>query len=217
MKIFGVDPGQPELDLISEIASLLRKGAIIAYPTDTFYALGGDGFNPESTHKIRILKGRGGAKPFPYIIDNPQRLAQWGISLGPPAAALADVFWPGPVSLVVSGPTILPANALDSRKTLCVRVPDNRIARALAGSISGLVIATSANPSGCAPARTAHEALEHFRGEIDAIVDGGPSASEAPSTIVDVTGQNAIILREGAVPSDRIKAVIARAERKENF
>lgn len=213
MKIFEVNPEQPEPDLISEIASLLKKGAIVAYPTDTFYALGGDGFNPESIHRIRILKGREGDKPFPYIIDKPQRLVQWRIRLKWSAAALAEKFWPGPVSLVVSGPGTLPGNVLDSRKAVCVRVPDSPVARALAGSIGGLVIATSANPSGRAPARAAHEALEYFRGEIDAVVDGGPSASETPSTIVDVTGQNAIVLREGAVPSDRIKAVIAGIEK----
>ncbi|MBI4832247.1 MAG: threonylcarbamoyl-AMP synthase [Candidatus Lindowbacteria bacterium] len=212
MKIFEVDPEHPDHELVSEIVALLKKGAVIAYPTDTLYALGGDAFNKELNHRIRILKGREGTKPLPHIIDEAERLAQWRIRLSPPAAVIAAKFWPGPVSIVVKGSSALPAEVLDSRKTICVRVPDCRIARSLAGGVSGLLVATSANPSGQPPARTAHEAAEYFRGEIDAVVDGGPSASELPSTIVDVSGRQTVILREGALRSERIKAVIAMIE-----
>ncbi|UCD57000.1 MAG: threonylcarbamoyl-AMP synthase [Candidatus Hydrogenedentota bacterium] len=213
MKVFELSPGAPEPRLVNEIASLLKGGGVIAYPTDTLYGLGGDGFNPDANHKIRLLKGREGAKPFPYVIDKPERLAEWGIGLTPAGVAIAEKFWPGPVSLIVEDSGNLPSDVLGVRRTICVRVPDNRIARAVAGALGGLLVATSANPAGRSPARNAREAMEYFRGEIDAVVDGGPSASGLPSTIVDVTGRKIVILREGAVPVDELKTVVAQVEK----
>ncbi len=199
---------------MNEVASLLKKGGVIAYPTDTLYGLGGDAFNSDANHKVRILKGREGAKPFPYVIDKPERLAEWGIRLSPVAAAIAETFWPGPVSLVVEDSGNLPTDVLDARRMICVRMPDNTIARAIAGALGGLLVATSANPSGGRPARSAQEAMEYFRGEIDAVVDGGPSTCKLPSTIVEVTGRKIVILREGAVPADRLSAVVAEFGRR---
>ncbi len=212
MKVYEVDPKAPKRGHIHEIASILKKGGIIAYPTDTLYGLGGDAFNPEAVHRIRILKGREGAKPLPYIIDKVERLSEWGIVLSQVGMAIAKQFWPGPVSLVVEDSGNLPADVVDSRRTLCVRAPDNQVARAIAGALRGLLVATSANPSGKAPARTAREAIEYFRGEIDAVVDGGTSRSGMPSTIVDVTRQKALIVREGVVSSERLRTVIDKFE-----
>jgi L-threonylcarbamoyladenylate synthase len=213
MKIFEINPGNPEPRLVNEIASILKAGGIIAYPTDTLYALGGDAFNPETGHKIRILKGREGTKPFPYIIDKAERLKEWRIRLSPAAVALAQEFWPGPVSFVAQDSGNLPGHVLDLRKTICLRVPKNNIARAIASALGGLLIATSANLAEHPAAQNAGEATRYFRGEIDAVVDGGPSTSSLPSTIVDVTGQKVVILREGAVSKDRLHAVIAEVEK----
>ena len=197
-----------------EIASLLKKGGVIAYPTDTLYALGGDAFNPDVQHKIRILKGREVTKPFPYIIDKAERLREWGLQLSPVAATIAAKFWPGPLALVLEDSGGLPAEVLDVNRTICVRMPDNKIARAIAGALGGLAIATSANPAGRTPARAAREAMEWFRGEIDAVVDGGPSSSSEPSTIVDVTGSKVVILREGAIPAAKVRAATEEFEGK---
>jgi L-threonylcarbamoyladenylate synthase len=214
MKVFEPDPTAPDPGLIREIAALLKKGGIIAYPTDTLYGLGGDAFNPDAIHRIRILKGREGTKPFPYIIDNARRLADWNIRLRPDAAAIAKTFWPGPVSLVVEDAGTLPSEVVHSGRTICVRVPANRIARAITNAVGGLLIATSANPSGHASARTAQEAIEYFKGEIEAVVDGGPMTSELPSTIVDVTGGTVLILREGAIPADQIMAAVTESRKR---
>lgn len=214
MKIFELNPNAPEAKLVHEIASLLKKGGVIAYPTDTLYALGGDAFNPDVQHKIRILKGREAAKPFPYVIDKAERLREWGLQLSPVAATLTAKFWPGPLSLVVEDAGGLPSEVLDVNRTICLRVPDNKIACAIAAALGGLVIATSANPAGRTPARTAQEAMERFRGEIDAVVDGGPSSSPEPSTIVDVSGPKVVILREGAISATKVRDIVEEFERK---
>ena len=214
MKVFEPNLEAPNPGLTHEIAALLKKGGIIAYPTDTLYGLGGDAFNPEASHRIRMLKGREGAKPFPYIIDTAKRLSEWHIRLGPDAEVIAKTFWPGPVSLVVEDSGTLPKEVLHSGRTICVRVPDNKIARAITSALGGLLIATSANPSGHASARTAQEAIRYFRGEIDAVVDGGPMISALPSTVVDVTGDKLVILREGAIPADLIMARVAGAKKR---
>ncbi len=214
MKVYELDPNNPESDSVGEIASLLRAGKVIAYPTDTLYGLGADAFIPEAVRRIAILKGRDGAKPFPYIIDRADRLSEWGIKPGPNAQAIIENLWPGPVSLVLEGSDALPGHALDQRRRICLRIPENKIARALAASLSGLLVATSANPGGEPPAGSAREAANYFRGEIEAVVDGGPSAQGAPSTIVDVSGEKVVILREGAVPTDTILSVLAKARKK---
>lgn len=214
MKIFSLNAHSPEPKLINEIGSLLKKGGVIAYPTDTFYGLGGDAFNYEVHHRVRTLKGREGGKPFPFIIDKAERLAEWGIRLNSLGVALVKRFWPGPLSIIVQDTGALPADALDARKTMCVRLPDSKIARAIAGSVGGLLIATSANPSGGKPARSAREAAEAFKGEIDAVVDGGPSPLRVPSTIVDVAGGKMIILREGAIPVDQLLQVADNVEKE---
>lgn len=216
MKVFELNPTDPDPGMTSQIASLLKKGGIIAYPTDTLYGLGGDAFNHEAQHRIMILKGREGTKPFPYIIDRTERLGEWRIRLSVIARAIVKNFWPGPISLVVKGSANLPGHTLDKNKTICLRLPESGIARAIAGELGGLLIATSANLAGVAPACCAREAIGYFRGMIDAVVDGGPSPSKLPSTIVDVTGEEAVILREGALPADRIHAVAAEALKRGN-
>jgi len=214
MQIFELNPDNPDPDLVKEIGSLLKNGKIIAYPTDTLYGLGANPFDYDAVHRITILKGRDSAKPFPYIIDRVERLRQWGIHLSPLAEAIAQKFWPGPVSLVVRGSRKLPGHILDANKKICLRVPQNNIARSIAAAARGLIVATSANPGGLAPSRSAREAMEYFRGEIDAIVDGGPSEGAAPSTILDVSKGKVVILREGAVPSEKILSALADAQKR---
>ncbi len=212
MKVYALDPDGPDPELITEIASLLKQDGTIAYPTDTLYGLGADAFNPVAYQRISILKGRDGTKPFPHIIDRPERLKEWGVKLGHGAEEIIGAFWPGPVSLIVQDTGKLPGHVLGPGRTLCVRVPDNRIARDVAGSVGGLLAATSANPTGLPPASCAGEAIDYFQGEIDAVIDGGPSKGRLPSTIVDVTGQKVVILREGAIPADKILAVIDKIQ-----
>ncbi len=216
MQVFELNPEAPELDLIGEIAELLRAGKIIAYPTDTLYGLGANAFDYDAAHRILILKGREGKKkPFPYIIDERERLEEWEISLSPLAETIVEEFWPGPVSLVVKGSGgKLPAHTIGPEGKVCVRMPRSKIARAIAARAGGLIVATSANPAGLPASRSAREAMEYFRGEIDAVVDGGPSDSGMPSTIVDVSGEKIVILREGAVPSEKIFSALAGAQKR---
>jgi L-threonylcarbamoyladenylate synthase len=214
MQVFELNPDSPEPDLAREIAALLRKGKIIAYPTDTLYALGADAFNYDAVHGITILKGRDGTKPFPYIIDTIDRLDKWGIQLAPIARAIAKDFWPGPISLVVNGSKGLPRQVLDEKGRICIRVPRNKIARLIAGCAGGLLVATSANPSGRPPSRSAQEVIEYFRGEIAAVIDGGRSEQQVPSTIVDVSEGKVVIIREGAVPSEEILTALAQAQKR---
>jgi L-threonylcarbamoyladenylate synthase len=214
MQVFDLNPDSPEVDLTKEIAALLGQGKVVAYPTDTLYALGADAFNHDAVHRIAILKGRDGTKPFPCIIDTVERLQKWGIELSPVAGAIADNFWPGPVSLVVKGPIGLPGYVLNEKGAICLRVPESKIARSIARNIGGLLVATSANPSGCPPSRSAQEAIDYFRGEIDAVIDGGRSTKDSPSTILDVSEGKLVIIREGAVPSEEILSALARVQKR---
>jgi L-threonylcarbamoyladenylate synthase len=212
MKIFALNAAAPEPKLVNEIASLLKEGGTIAYPTDTLYGLGADAFNRDAYHRIGILKGRDGRKPFPHVVDKPERLNEWQINITPIAAAIIDEFWPGPVSLIFQDTGNLPTYTLGPSQTVCLRIPDCAIARSIAGALGGLLVATSANPSGRPAACSAQEAIGYFRGEIDAVIDGGPSICRMPSTIVDVTHRKAVIVREGAVPAEKLRAVLAEIQ-----
>jgi len=214
MLVFEPNPKAPEPELIKEIASLLKKGELIAYPTDTLYGLGVDASNGDAIHRIMILKGRDGQKPFPYIIDDPERLTEWGIVVSPLAEAMIERYWPGPVSLIFDGSAKMPRHALDSAGRICLRTPRSQIARSIAAETGGLIVATSANPSGQPAALTALEALKYFRGEIGAIVDGRPCKGHLPSTILDVSEGKVKIMREGAVPAEDILSALAEAQKK---
>ena len=93
-------------------------------------------------------------------------------------------------------------------------MPENKIARAVAGQLNGLLVATSANPAGMAPACCVREAMGYFRGEIDAVIDGGPNTCQLPSTIVDITGKDITILREGMISVDKLSAFIAEIQKE---
>ncbi|MCA3438313.1 MAG: threonylcarbamoyl-AMP synthase [Rhodobacter sp.] len=198
----------PTPDGIAQAADLLRKGGLVAFPTETVYGLGGDA---RSDHAVaRIFGAKGRPRFNPLIVHLPDVAAARGLAVFDARAdALAARFWPGPLTLVLplragSGLSGLVTAGLPA---VALRVPAHPVARALLQVFGGPLAAPSANPSGrVSPTRAAH-VIESLGGRIDAVIDGGPCAVGVESTIVGLDGA-ARLLRPGGVPVEALETAL---------
>ena len=192
-----------EATLIAEAAAIVTAGGVVAYPTDTFYGLATDARQAGAVARLFSVKGRSGDVAIPLIAADLDQAEMVG-ELGPLAHDLACRFWPGPLTLVVTARPVLPATLLAGGRTVAVRVPDHAVARQLAATVGFPVTSTSANRSGEPPPTTADDVVRTLGDSIDLVLDGGVCAGGRPSTIVDTTGEVPTLVREGAVPWERI-------------
>jgi L-threonylcarbamoyladenylate synthase len=191
---------------IPTAVKLLQGGHLVAFPTDTVYGLGAQLFIPEAIEKLYQVKEREHLKAIPVLLSDPAALDQITSSMNILAHRLADHFWPGPLTLVVPGHPELPAN-LSLLPTIGVRMPNHPIALALLQA-SGPLAVTSANLSGQENAQTAEQVYTQLAARIPLILDGGSTPGGAPSTVVDCTGPEPIILRAGPVTIEEIRAIL---------
>ncbi len=180
---------------VEEAAEALTRGELVAFPTDTVYGVAaGHGHIQE----LFRAKGRPKDKRIPILLSDASHLETSAI-VTPTARALADRFWPGPLTIVLVAPR---------RGTLAFRVPASDLARRLIAASGGGLPVTSANLSGHPDATTAEEVCEQLDGRIALILDGGRTPGGVPSTVVDCTGNDARVLREGAIPEREIDHAI---------
>ncbi len=192
--------------VLAQAADAIKRGDVVAYPTETFYGLPADPRNAQAIERVFAAKGRRSEEPLPLIAADLMQVEQWFGRLSPIAAALAHDFWPGPLTLVLPLPANheLPANLTAGRDNIAVRVPAHPVARALAAAAGGLVTSTSANPSGTPPATTADEVRRTLADRVAMVIDGGTTAGGAPSTIVDVVGAHPRLVRAGVIAWERV-------------
>lgn len=174
----------------------LRRGEVVAYPTETFYALGVDALDELALARLRELKGRG-EKAISVLIDGPAMLERLCADVPPRARALMDRYWPGALTIALPARSEVPAPLL-ADGYVAVRHSPNPVAAALLAALGSPLTATSANRAGEPPAITA-EAVDEAFGGACRVLDGGPTPGGAPSTLVRVRGGTLEILRAGAV------------------
>jgi L-threonylcarbamoyladenylate synthase len=191
---------QPEIE---KGVKILQKGGVIAFPTDTVYGLGADAFNSTAVERIYEIKNRPKHRQLPLLIADVERLTTLADPIPEIAWFLARRFWPGGLTLVLSKADSLPTY-LAPESTIAVRVPDHPVCLALIQHLRNPIIGTSANISGQPPALTAEEVGQQLGGKIDFIINGGKCPGGKESTVVDVTHESPIILRQGIIPSDEI-------------
>lgn len=182
-----------------QAAAHVRAGDLIAFRTDTFYGLGADPFNAAALQKLLALKGRDDGKPILLVIGDAAEVARFGARRSQLFDALSARHWPGALTLVVSAHEHLPHELTAGTGTIGLRLPADEEVRALVRACGGALTATSANPAGAPPARTAQEVARFFPDGLALIVDGGATRTEEPSTVLDVTQDAARLIREGAV------------------
>ena len=192
---------------IRRAADVILGGGIVAYPTDTVYGLGANVFLPGAPEKVAAAKRRPEEKHMPALIGERSQLAELVTSIPLDAERLMAAFWPGALTIVLpKRPRLSP---LLGDTTLGARQPDHAASRALLAAAGVPITGTSANRSGQPSATTAQEVWEQLGAAVDLILDGGPAAGSAPSTVIDCTVRPARILREGALTRSALAAVVA--------
>ena len=184
-------------------ADVLRNNGLVAFPTDTVYGVGALAFKPEAVQRLYIVKGRSTDKAIAVLVARNSDLLRVAGELTPSARQLALKFWPGSITLVVPKHPDLP-KAVSALSTVGVRLPDHLVAKKLL-ELTGPLAVTSANRSGEPNALTAAEVLARLSGRIDLIIDGGPAPGGVPSTVVDCTGPQPRVLREGPISAAEIE------------
>jgi len=185
-------------EIIFAVAAL-RRGEVIAYPTETFYGLGVDALDELALARLRALKGRDG-KAISVLVDGPAMLETLCPEVPPLAAELMRRYWPGPLTIALPAQRNLPGALVDAG-CIAVRQSSHPTAQALVSQLGRPLTATSANRAGQAPATTDEAVEEAFEGRCR-VVHGGPTSGGAPSTLVRVRGPKLEILRRGAIEID---------------
>ncbi len=199
----SIDP-----DLMAHAGRIIRSGGLVAFPTETVYGLGGDALDPDASRKIYAAKGRPCDNPL--IVHIAQMSALDAIVSGIPAAAsaLADAFWPGPLTMIFHKSDLVPKETTGGLDTVAVRMPSHPAALELIRQGGGYIAAPSANTSGRpSPTRASH-VYEDLNGKIDMIIDGGPVGIGIESTIVDLTEEVPTVLRPGFISLEMLRSVL---------
>ncbi len=205
-----IDPLGADAGPLREVASALEGGAVVAYPTETFYALGAAAFSKGAVARVYRLKGRAASKSLPVIVSDLDMVGEIAARLPAGFIRLAGEFWPGPLTLVLPAAEAVPAFLAGPGRTIAVRVPPLAWLRALVRELGEPLTATSANLAG-GPEQTDPAAVETlFGGRIELVLDAGPSPGGLPSTIVDLSSAPPRVLREGRIPSARVFEALGR-------
>ncbi len=197
---------------LSQAAEVIDRGGVIAFRTDTFYGLGADPFQQKAVQKIKEFKGREDHKPILVLISDEGQLQRLISPVSDVFISAADRFWPGPLTIIGPAQAAVPTEITAGTKTVGVRLPDDDKVRSLVRKCGGILTATSANPSAAPPARTAAEVHGYFGDRIDLIIDGGPAKTDQPSTVIDISGSDIELIREGVIAW----SVIIQGMKKEN-
>jgi tRNA threonylcarbamoyl adenosine modification protein (Sua5/YciO/YrdC/YwlC family) len=194
----------------------LRRGGLLAYPTETLFGLGADGRSTTAVERLRRWKGRGAQKPLPILVEGSEALALLGVDLSPLPRRLAEVFWPGPLTLVLHCPEPFAPGVAREDGAVGFRCSTHPVAAALARRAAregiGPLTATSLNRSGEAPARTRSQAASYCDGRPGSPIlmdlPGAVATGGTPSSVLDVTGPRPRMLREGAISSEQVTAFL---------
>lgn len=202
-------PDKTALDIREQIErgiSILKGGGLVAFPTDTVYALGASAAIPRAVERVYALKERPQNLALPLLLDKPSRISEVASYVSPLAWRLIRRFWPGALTLVLPVKNSVSRIITGGGKTVAVRVPAHPLTIALIQGVGAPVIGTSANLSGKPAALTADEVRSQFGDKIDLVIDGGGCPGRE-STIVDLSGEIPRVLREGAISREELKEV----------
>ena len=199
----AADPSAPGI-----AAEIIRKGGLVAIPTETVYGLGANGLDEQAVARIFEAKGRPQDNPLILHVAEPKEMEHRCHSIPDEAYALAEKFWPGPLTMVLPARDVVPKRTTGGLSTVAVRCPDNDATRQIIRLAGAPIAAPSANISGKPSTTTAQHVLHDHNGRIDAIVDGGPCRVGVESTIVDLTEHRPRLLRPGGITPEQLLEVL---------
>ena len=187
--------------------SVLKRGGVVAFPTDTVYGLGASIEDKGALERVYRLKGRPLSRPLPLLLARTSQINDVAYLVPQIAWQLAYRFLPGALTLVLPKKAIVSDLVTAGSARVAVRVPDHHVPRALVEGLGTPIVGTSANLSGKPAALSAGEVFSQFDARIDLVIDGGPCTGGEESTIIDLSGERPRILREGALPVEKIREV----------
>jgi L-threonylcarbamoyladenylate synthase len=206
----SIDPERPEPALLAGAAVWILNGGIVAVPTDTLYGLAADPFDAVAVARLFAVKGRSAERALPLVAADSTQVEHWLGELPVLGRQLATRFWPGPLTLLVRAPAALVPEVTGGTGLVGVRVPAHAVARGLCVACRKPLTATSANISGRSPTDDPVMVVAALGPQIDVLLDAGRTPGAAPSTIVDVTGDEPRLVRAGAIPWDVVQMAARR-------
>ena len=192
---------------IERAAAVIAAGGLVAFPTETVYGLGADASSDAAVAKIFAAKGRPTGHPLIVHLADGSRLDDWAIDIPDVARRLATVAWPGPLTIILSKSARVAAGTTGGASTVGLRVPAHPVAQALLARFGGGIAAPSANRFGAVSPTTADHVAHDLGDRVDYLLDGGPCSVGVESTIVDLSGGRAVLLRPGGMTREAIEAV----------
>lgn len=189
---------------LADARRTIERGGVVAFPTETFYGLAVRYDDGDALKRLYELKRRRRDKPLPLIAGEMEALRPVALPLNAAGEELAQRFWPGPLTLLTAAEEGLSDYLTGGTSKVAVRVPGESFALRLARFIGLPVTATSANISGRPPSDNPGGVVEYFGEGLDLLIDGGQTPGGRPSTIIDVTGEEVLMVREGAIPREEI-------------
>lgn len=206
-----VNVHRPEASIVRRAAETIRRGGVVAAPTDTLYGLLADARRPAAVREVFRIKRRPAHKPVLLLMDSLGRVRRVAHELPDALDAVAAAFWPGPLTVVLPARPDVPRSVTAGLSTVAVRVPRSPLVRALVRQAACPLTGTSANLSGRSGATTAREVFAQLGGRVTMLLDAGRVARPVPSTIVDLSSGTPCLLREGCIGQDAIDRVLLRA------
>lgn len=207
-RIVTINEENIDAGIMKEAGDIIKRGGLVAFPTETVYGLGGNALDPGASRKIYAAKGRPSDNPLIVHIYRMEDLYEVAADVSREAEKLAKMFWPGPLTMIFKKKDIVPKETTGGLDTVAVRMPDNRIAEEFIRASGGFIAAPSANLSGRPSPTSAKHVTEDMDGRIEMIIDGGSSVIGLESTIVDMTGAVPMILRPGYISGEMVREAL---------
>ena len=202
----------PTKENIEAAAKIIRDGGLLAIPTETVYGLGADALNEDAVLRIFLAKGRPQDNPLIIHVPDSSWLARYCEDVPPEAYALAEKFWPGPLTMILPRKPIVPLRTTGGLETVGVRCPNHPITRAVIAAADVPIAAPSGNTSGRPSPTCIADMIEDMDGKIEGMFDGGPCAVGVESTIIDLTCTPPRLLRPGGLPLEALEAVLGHVD-----
>jgi len=196
---------------ISRAVAILKNGGVTAFPTDTVYGLGAAMSSTAGVERVYTIKKRPHDQALPVLLATVEQISEVATDVPAIAWLLAKRFMPGGLTLVLKRSPKVPALVAGGGDTIAVRVPNHPVPLAFIRGLGEPITGTSANLSGSPAGKTAAEVIAQLGSHLDCIIDAGPAPNGTESTIVDVTGDSPVILREGAIARTQIEPVLREA------
>ena len=205
-----LDPTELDSSVLEEAVKVIGNGGVILYPTDTIYGLGCDVFNEEAVKRIYAVKKRRGNSPLLVLTHSISSVESLIEEMPADARRLAEMFWPGPVTLVLRAGKYLPRNITSEDGKIGIRIPKHEFCLRLCEHTGVPIVSTSANISGEREICSIKILKELFTDIVDMIIDGGDCLTSVGSTVIDMTGSNPLVLREGVISLQLIESALKK-------